>query len=129
MRAQIVVNLTDMQLMHTTGCITAMQTWEALCTIHEPAHILLGQYSVGDLWATCTSEDMDITEHIANLTNIHHTLIQNQQYISDADFKNILLDSVPHSWEPFISALNAQDSMKKMMVNQLKMTIMEEYLR
>ena len=103
--------------MHTTGCITAVQTWEVLRTIHEPAHILLGQYSVGDLWATCASEEMDITEHIANLTNIHHTLIQNQQYVSDADFKNILLNFIPRSWEPFISALNAQDSTKKMTVN------------
>ena len=115
--------------MHTTGCVTAVQTWEALHTIHEPAHILLGQYSVGDLWATHASEDTDITEHVANLTNICHTLIQNQQYVSDADFKNILLDSIPHSWEPFISALNAQDSTKKMTVNQLKTTITEEYLR
>ena len=100
-----------------------------LHTIHEPAHILLGQYSISDLSATCASEDTDITEHIANLTNICHTLIQNQQYTSDADFKNILLNSVPCSWEPFISALNAQDSTKKMTVNQLKTTIMEEYLR
>ena len=73
-----------MQLMYTTGCITAAQTWEALYTIHEPANSLLGQYSIGDLWATHTSNDMDITEHVANFTNICRTLIQNQQYISDA---------------------------------------------
>ena len=105
--------------MHITGCITAMQTWEALRTIHEPAHILLGQYFVGDLWATCASKDTNITKHVANLTNICHTLIQNQQYVSDADFKNILLNSVPCSWEPFISALNAQDSMKKMTIREI----------
>ncbi|KAF8550925.1 hypothetical protein OG21DRAFT_355892 [Imleria badia] len=89
-KAQIIVSLTDNQLMNTEGCATAPQTWEALRAIHEPAHILLGQYSVGDLRAIRATEDTDITEHVANLTNIRHTLIQNQQHVSDADFKNIL---------------------------------------
>ncbi|KAF8556082.1 hypothetical protein OG21DRAFT_1563804 [Imleria badia] len=97
-KAQIIVSLTDNQLMNIESGATAPQTWEALRTIHEPAHILLRQYSIGDLWAIHTTEDTDITDHITNLTNIHHTLIRNQQHVSDSDFKNILLDSVPRSW-------------------------------
>ena len=56
-------------------------------------------------------------------------LAQHEKPVTDPDFKNILLECLPHSWNPFVLAMLAQEMITKMTITELKTTLSEEYQR
>ena len=46
-------------------------------------------------------------EHVCKLRGLHQQLNVRGQLISDKDFTNTLLTSLPDTWSPFITTINA----------------------
>ena len=46
-------------------------------------------------------------EHVRKLRGLHQQLNTRGQLISDEDFTNTLLTSLPDTWSPFITTINA----------------------
>ena len=126
---QILVGLSNNEVNHVVNCHTAAETWSTLRTIHEPTHIQLGQFSISMLWQKRAAEDTDITNHLNELTHTHNLLASQGKHVSDADFKDVMIETLPRSWNPFVSSLLAQATTKSMTVTQLKSTLSEEHQR
>ena len=124
---QILVGLTNDEVNHVVNCDTAVEMWSTLCTIHKPAHVQLGQFSISMLWQKHATEDTDITEHLNELTHTWNLLTSQGKCVSDIDFKDVMLETLPHSWNPFVSSLLAQTTTKTMTITQLTSTLSEEY--
>ena len=60
---------------------------------------------------------------------MHNMITSQGKHVSDADFKTIMVENLPHSWNPFISSLLTQTTTKSMTVTQLKSTLSKEYQR
>ena len=128
-REQILVGLTNDQVNHVANYCTAAQIWQALTTIHAPTHVHLCWYTISMLYHMRATEDTDITEHLNEMIRIRQILAQHEKPVTDPDFKNILLECLPHSWNPFVSAMLAQEMITKMTITELKTTLSEEYQR
>ena len=124
---QILVGLSNNEVNHVVNCHTAAETWSTLRTIHEPTHIQLGQFSISMLWQKRAAEDTDITDHLNELTHTRNLLTSQGKRVSDADFKDVMIETLPRSWNPFVSSLLAQATTKSMTVTQLKLTLSEEH--
>ena len=126
-RKQILVGLTNDQVNHIANYSTVAQIWQALTTIHAPTHVHLGRYTISMLYHMHATEDTDITEHLNEMIHTRQILAQHEKPVTDPDFKNILLECLPHSWNPFISAMLTQEMITKMTVTELKTTLSKEY--
>ena len=124
---QILIGLSNNELNHVVNCHTAVETWSTLRTIHEPTHIQLGQFSISMLWQKRAAKDTDITDHLNELTYTHNLLASQGKHVSDADFKDVMIETLPCSWNPFVSSLLAQVTTKSMTVTQLKSTLSKEH--
>ena len=124
---QILVGLSNNEVNHVVNCHTAVETWSMLHTIHEPTHIQLGQFSISMLWQKWAAKDTDITDHLNELTHTRNLLASQGKHVLDADFKDVMIETLPHSWNPFVSSLLTQVTTKSMTVTQLKSTLSKEH--
>ncbi|KAF8814731.1 hypothetical protein BYT27DRAFT_7059350, partial [Phlegmacium glaucopus] len=77
------------------------------------------------------AEKGDVAAHFATLRNMREDLASMGQPLVDNNFYAIILGSLPSSYDPYISAVNATSSVlgKTLSPDDLMQTISEEYER
>jgi transposase InsO family protein len=80
---------------------------------------------------TRCAEKGDMLSHFANLRTMREDLAAMGQPLSENDFYAIILGSLPASYDPYISAVNATSSVlgKTISADELMLTVTEEYER
>jgi hypothetical protein len=104
-KAQTTIKLLvhDTQAIHLSGAKTARQLWEQLKAVKEPrgqAGILAWRRK---LYGTKAKKTTDIPTHLNVMRQILETLHLMGDDISDREYKNALMQSLPRSWEQFLT--------------------------
>jgi hypothetical protein len=132
-------NISQPQLIHINHCKTSNQVWQTLEAIFETRNEGTAISYQRTLFE-CRARDGDnIDEHI-NLCKKYVDRINNTRdenfSINDANFKGILISSLPPSWDAFTqqyigmkSAYDKQDQKKLLSSNEIMGIIKEEYFR
>src|SRR6266481_2358223 len=97
----------------------------SLVTIFEASGLIGIINTRYEFLRTFAQEDENIEEHIQKLHGLQQTLHVMGELISDWDFSNTLLMSLPKSWSTFIMAVNAR--LLTLMSDALIVHILEEY--
>ena len=100
---QIIVGLSNDEVIN--NCDSAVEMWSMLCTIHKPTHIQLSQVFICILWQKQATEDTDITDHLNELTHMHNLIAIQGKHVSDTNFKDIMIETLPHLWHPKVQYL------------------------
>lgn len=97
------INIGDDQMIHIAECEMAKQIWDNLKAIHE----IKGQQSIiamkRTLYKTQITKDAEVPAHMTEMKNIRAKLHAMGCRIPDGEFMNVLLSSLPHSWNGFIA--------------------------
>jgi len=104
---------------------TSKKVWDALATIFEargPIRIINTRHESFRMFA---QEGKNMEEHIRKLCGLQQMLHMMGELISDRNFSNMLLMSLPKSCLMFIMAVNA--SLPMLTSDALIMQIMEEF--
>jgi hypothetical protein len=73
-------------------------------------------------------EGEDIAAHINKMRQIQISLHHMGSLVSDIDFSNVLVSSLPQSWDAFTSSfLGAQSAEKQITSQELVVLIRDEY--
>ena len=102
-RTTITLLVHDTQAIHLSGAKTAKELWEQLKAINEPrgqAGILAWRRK---LYGTRAKKSTDIPTHLNTMRQILETLHLMGDDITDREYKNALMQSLPRSWEQFLT--------------------------
>jgi len=102
-------NLSTAQFVHVSQATSVKQMWENLKAVHEHR----GQQSITTLrctlYQTCARDGDDVVAHLTKMHSIQVELHHMGSIVPDRDFTNILISSLPASWDPFtMSYLGSQ---------------------
>src|SRR6266481_7707710 len=123
--AAICLQISDDYIVYTYDMTTSKGVWDALMTIFEasgPIGIINTRH---EFFRTFAQEGENMEEHIRKLHGLQQTLHTMGELISDRDFSNTLLTSLPKSWSTFIMAVNA--GLLTLTSDALIACILEEY--
>jgi len=120
-------NILALQFVHISQAATVRQMWESLKSIHEHC----GQQSITALRHTLyqarAKDGDDIVTHLTKMHSIQAQLHQMGSRVPDGDFTNILVLSLPVSWDPFMTSyLRSQTGDKVLMSQQFIAIICNE---
>ncbi|KIM65718.1 hypothetical protein SCLCIDRAFT_112267, partial [Scleroderma citrinum Foug A] len=97
-------NLSAAQFVHVSEAGTVKQMWDNLKAVHEHH----GQQSIlairHTLYQSCTQDGDDIITHLMTLRLLQVQLHYMGSKVPDQDFTNILLSSLPKSWDSFTTS-------------------------
>ena len=94
-------------MVYTHNMSTSKGVWDALMTIFEasgPIGIINTRHEFFRMFA---QEGENMEEHVRKLCALQQMLHAMGELISDHDFSNTLLMSLPKTWSTFITAVNA----------------------
>jgi hypothetical protein len=91
----------DTQAIHLSGASTARQLWEQLKAVKEPRGQILAWRR--KLYGTRAKKTTDIPTHLNTMRQIVETLHLMGDDISDREYKYALMQSLPRSWEQFLT--------------------------
>ena len=104
MRILISNNLSTAQFVHVSEAATVKQVWDNLKAVHEHH----GQQSIltirRTLYQSCVQDGDDIVAHLMTLRSLQVQLHHMGSKVPDQDFTNILLSSLPKSWDSFTTS-------------------------
>ena len=112
-------------MVYTHNTTTSKGVWDALTTIFEasgPIGIINTQH---EFFRTFAQEGENMEEHVRKLRSLQQTLHMMGELISDHNFSNTLLTSLPKTWLTFITAVNAR--LLTLTSDVLIARILEEY--
>ena len=92
------------QFVHISQAVTIRQMWESLKSVHEhhgQQSITALRHTLYQAWA---KDGDDIVTHLTKMHSIQAQLHQMGSRIPDGDFTNILVSSLPASWDPFTTS-------------------------
>jgi hypothetical protein len=101
---QIELALSNVEMIHVIGAVTAQQMWEQLCTVKESKGQLGVLAAQRTLFRATAKEGSDMVEHIARLRQLQAELHIMGSIVSDKDFVMILLTSLLELWENYASS-------------------------
>src|SRR6266481_8926252 len=105
--AAICLRISDDYIVYTYNMTTSKGIWDALTTIFEASGPIGIINMRCQFFRTFAQEGENMEEHIQKLRGLQQTLHAMGELISDRDFSNTLLMSLPKSWSTFITAVNA----------------------
>ena len=126
MRILISNNLSVAQFVHVSEAATVKQVWDNLKAIHEHH----GQQSI--LTIRCTlyqshvQDGDDIVAHLMTLRLLQVQLHHMGSKVPDQDFTNILLSSLPKSWDPFMTSYLGSQMGANVLTSQQFITIIHD---
>src|SRR6266481_9692306 len=123
--AAICLRISDDYIVYTYNTTTSKGIWDALATIFEASRPIGVINTRCEFSRTFAQEGENMEEHIRKLRSLQQTLHAMGELISDRDFSNTLLTSLPKSWSTFIMAVNA--GLPTLMSDALIARILEEY--
>ncbi len=100
-QTQIELMLSNMQMIHITGAITAAEIWKQLKLVKEVRGKLGILSYCHCLYHTVADESTDIVEHITKMQRTQEELGMLRSQVSDEDFLILLITSLPESWDQF----------------------------
>lgn len=89
---------------------TAAVAWKSITTRYKTSTDLARVYAQRELRSKRLNEGDDLIAHIADLHTKHNYANAMGATIDDADFREIILSSLPASWDPIISTLTPTQS-------------------
>lgn len=96
------VNIFDDERVHTQGCATAHEMWGNLKTIYKMSNSLVYTNKLQTIFQLQATDGTNIPEHLKKLKKLWDKIsIYNNQLMSDIFFKQIIAQSLPHSWNSF----------------------------
>ncbi len=84
--------------------------WKSLTTRYKTSTDLARVYAQRELRSKRLNEGEDFTAHVADLHTKHRHANAVGAKIEDSDFREVLLASLPSSWDPIISTLSPTQS-------------------
>jgi len=111
-------NISALQFVHISQAATVRQMWESLKSVHEHC----GQQSITALRRTLyqarAKDGDDIVAHLTKMRSIQAQLHQMGSRVPDGDFTNILMSSLPASWDPFTTSYLGSQTGDKVFTSQ-----------
>jgi len=128
-KQQIFSMITDRLLLHVQKLDQALKIWAEICTIHEGKSELVQIDLQHRLQETRCDEGGDVKAHFSKMFQLRESLAGMGAVISDTDFYMIILGSLPESYQPLLSSINAaaRISQKVLTLYELVNVISEEY--
>ena len=123
--AAICLRINDDYMVYTHNTSTSKGVWDALATIFEASGPIGIIDTRREFFHTFSQEGENMEEHVCKLRSLQQTLHTMGELISDRDFSNTLLTSLPKTWSTFIMAVNA--GLPTLTSDALIARILEEY--
>jgi hypothetical protein len=106
--------ISDAQLPHVKGSVTAHDMWKRICSAHEKQGLNHALSFLHQVVSTKCGEDMKVQDHINIIRTAHERLMAADvdMHLPDQALAGILLYSFPSSYEPIkmtLSALKKED--------------------
>ena len=119
-------NLSAAQFVHVLEVATVKQVWDNLKAVHEHC----GQQSITaiqhTLYQTCAQDEDDIITHLMAMCTLQVQLHHMGSKVPDMDFTNILVSSLPKSWDPFTTSYLGSQTGAKVLTLQQFITIIRD---
>lgn len=129
-QALIATTIKDEQVIHIAEYKTSAQMWTALRAVHEPLWQRSIFSTIRMLYRAQAKETTNIPTHLSHMRLMRERLRSSGHIIDDLDFKYILVDSLPHSWEAFTTSyLGYQGGIQVTTAQELISLLCEEYYR
>jgi len=100
----------DAKLIHVVGAETAAQAWKQLAEVKEPRGLTAIVNTTWKLYTTWCLETRSVTDHIAKLCGIISDCQTLGKSISDWTFTTIITKSLLLSWDLWVSAFWASQT-------------------
>jgi hypothetical protein len=100
-RSLLYCNISDGEMMPVLSATTASDIWRKLKAAKEPNTGISKLTARRKLYRTVAEDGMDIAEHIKTMQLIHQELSLMGVEITDQEFLDILMTSLPESWDNF----------------------------
>ena len=105
-KKEICLRVADEQLVYINQTMTAFAVWTSLQVIFESKGAMGIVNLQWDFFQAFTEDGANMEEHMWKLHRIQQELNVWGHYISDTEFMNTLLTSLPDSWSVFITVVN-----------------------
>ena len=119
-------NLSAAQFVHVSEAATVKQVWDNLKAVHEHR----GQQSITairrTLYQTRAQDGDDIVTHLMNMRTLQVQLHHMGSKVPDVDFTNILVSSLPKSWDPFTTSYLGSQTGAKVLTSQQFIAIIRD---
>jgi hypothetical protein len=99
--------ITDRLLLHVQKLEVASQIWSKICNIHEDKMELVQIDLRCQLQETRCEENGDVRTHFSEMLQLHESLAGMGAAIEERDFNAMILASLPESYHPLLSSINA----------------------
>lgn len=106
-RKEICLRISDEYLVYIDQTMTAPDVWIKLQGIFESKASVGLTHIRREFFRTMAEDGTNMEEHIRKLHGLHQQLKARGQDITDTEFTNTLLTSLPASWASFITTINA----------------------
>src|SRR6266481_563568 len=117
--------ISDDYIVYTYNMTASKGVWDALTKIFEASGLIGIINTRCKFFQTFAQEGENMEEHIRKLRGLQQMLHAMGELISDQDFSNTLLMSLPKSWSTFIMAVNA--GLPTLTSDTLIARVLEEY--
>lgn len=132
----ITTSIKDEQVIHISECETSAEMWSKLWAVHEGLRLSHKVSTQKKLYAAQASEGTDIAEHIKEMKRLRNRLSLAGYRIEESMFKEILVSSLPRSWDGFTASFSgyqwggkANEYAIGYSVQELVSILCEEYYR
>jgi hypothetical protein len=106
-KQQVFSTITDRLLLRIQKLEVASQIWNKICNIHEDKTKLVQIDLRRRLQETRCRENGDVRTHFSEMLRLHESLAGMGAAIEDRDFYAMILASLPKSYRPLLSSINA----------------------
>ena len=106
--ALIAINLVDRQIAHIRHCKGPAQAWATLCNIHETKSLSNILFLWRKFFTSKMQEEDDLLDHINKVKALADELACLETPVTEGDVVMTLLESLPPSYEFFITALETR---------------------
>ena len=124
---RIELAISDAEMIHISGAMTAREMWSQLSLVKESKGRLGVLATHRALYRASAEEGFDMVEHISNLRKLQEELHLMDNKVMDKDFVMILITSLPESWDNYtLSYLGSSGNKPTLISHKLIVILMEE---
>ena len=130
MRILISNNLSTAQFIHVSRATSVKQMWDNLKAVHEHRRQQSIMAIRCTLYQVHTKDSDDIVAHLTNMCSLQAQLHHMGLMVPDQDLTNILVSSLPESWDLFTMSYQGSQMGENVLTSQqLVAIIQDEYNR
>jgi hypothetical protein len=128
-KQQVFSTITDRLLLRVQKLESASEVWAEICQIHEDKTELVQIDLRRRLHETRCDEGGDVKAHFAEMLRLRESLAGMGAGILDPDFHAMILGSLPESYRPLLSSINAAAKITKTPLSPYELIniVTEEY--